>query len=185
MNCTNCGYELNENARFCGHCGEAVQQPSNQKTGKYINIGHPLGYTMINNRIEYLIDNGLQQMRLSQEDFAIWAKLPQQQPTPDTAAILERAECIMNLEDAKQINQLMECVPYRQGFGAAHDGKHAVVLGRTPVYITEMQMIIWRLADGRNTLSRIGKMVGIDEQDVLAAIRELVGYDLLYVKFVR
>ena len=185
MKCKSCGYELSGNERFCGNCGEPVQQAAEQNKKKYINIGHPIGYTKINNQIVYLVDNGMQQVQLPQEVFAEWAKMPQETPNEDDIVILEKTDCTLNVKDTAQSRRFMNCIPCRQGFGAAHEGKHAVVLGHTPVLITENQMIVWRLADGKNTLTRIGVMAGMEEWDVMDAVWELVGYDLVYLKFAR
>lgn len=186
MKCKRCGYELNGNEQFCGNCGEAVPQTRAQKAENHIiNIGHPVGYTKINNQIVYLVDNGMQQVQLPQQVFAAWAKMPQETPDEEDIAFLERADCLLNIKDTAQDRRLMNCIPYRQGFGMLHEGKHAVVLGHTPVLITENRMIVWRLADGKNTLTRIGMIAGMDDCDVMEAVWELVGYDLVYLKFAR
>ena len=109
--------------------------------------------------------------------------MPQEAPDAEDIAILERANCLLNIKDTAQSRRFMNCIPFRQGFGATHDGKYAVVLGYTPVLITENQMIVWRLADGKNTLTRIGLMAGMDECDVTDAVWDLVGHDLVYLKF--
>ncbi len=185
MKCKNCGFEINIDDLFCGNCGEPVKQSAEKVEEKYINIGYPVGYAEFNNEIVCLIDNGLQQVQLSQELFSFWAKMPQETPEASVIPFLEKVNCLLNTENSEQLDRFMNCVPYRQGFGAAHDGKHVIVLGNTPIYMTEKQMIIWRLADGRNTLKRICMICEIDDRTLIDEVMELVGYDLIYLKFAR
>lgn len=184
MTCKSCGCELNGKERFCGNCGEPVSQLE-KKAEEYINIGHPLGYTKINNQVVYLMDNGLQQVQMLQEIFAVWAKLPQEIPNENDISVLERMNCVLRVGELEQQNELMRCVPYRQGFGATQGGKHVVGLGNTALILTEIQMTVWRLCDGRNTVGRIGLLMGMDNRDIADILFDLIGYDLVYLKFAR
>lgn len=185
MKCQNCGFELTEDARFCGNCGEPVPTPSQPTQDEYINIGHPIGYMQIGDRLVYLIDNGLQQTQTSQRAFAAWTKLPQEQPSEENIAELTASRCLLNLGQPEQREKFMNCIPYRQGFGAIQDKKHVLVLGSAALAVSETQRRVWRLCDGKNTVERIGRALNIDEWDALEAVCDLVSFDLAYLKFAR
>ncbi|MBE6626991.1 MAG: zinc ribbon domain-containing protein [Ruminococcaceae bacterium] len=190
--CTSCGAIIEADEMFCGNCGMKVAAKKLESVAeaycsepRYVNIGHPMGYSDEEGKIFYLIDSGIDHVRISQELFNYWANMPQEQPDEQIGFILGNMECVIDIGGKVGCDAFLKCIPYRQGFGAVVDKKHAIMLGRTPIYITETQMMVWRFADGRKTLYDIATESGLDTTAVIDAAVELINYDLIYVKHTR
>lgn len=183
--CEKCGAMIDRNDLFCGNCGARRSYESEPLANIHINIGHPVGYFSEDEKIVYLIDNGIEMIKLPQELFFSWANMsnePQEHGVIDLLAVFR---CAIDVNEMANRTTFLNCVPYRQGFGAVDEGKHAIFLGRTPIYVTEPQMMVWRFADGRKTIDEIMVTCGIDEDKVINSIVDLVSYDLMYLKYAR
>lgn len=186
MKCMYCGYDIPNEIKFCGNCGRKIELSSSLNTfAKYINIGHPIGYdTDENGRIIYVIDNGLRNVSLPQATAIDWNHLSINKEINNTSITeLYEVGCILNLNSAEEKEKFLNCRPYRQGFAAVYEDKHAIFLGSSPFLITDTMLKVWRTSTGHKSIRDISAELYITTDETIEAVLELAKYDILYIKY--
>lgn len=145
----------------------------------YMNIGYPLGYTVENHRIQYILDMGDTYQYLTQREFDVWSSGNSQNNIFDE--LLHR-KCILNLRNESDINLFWDCKIIRQGIGSVYQNKHSINLGIYPIYVTETQMGIWRMAKIQFSLKELCDALNMDMEDFIGDISILLKYDLVFLQ---
>jgi len=180
MKCPICGFIIKNSSCICDKCGGKLIIDH-----RYINIGYPLG-KKYNQEYTFLLDMGNNEIILNQEQAKIWCQLPShhQNVTNNTEFIkLINDGAILDLNNNIHLEQFLSCVPYRNGFGGVHNGKHAIILSNSPVYVPEMHLTIWRYANGSNTINDILRLCQVEQTQFIKIIIELMTYTLLFIKY--
>ena len=147
----------------------------------YIAVGHPLGYTVIDGSIVYMLDCG-EICSITQQELLIWSSISyKEHELPECRELLEK-KFILDLSKTEDQKYLMNCTAIRQGIGAVYENKHAINLGPIPVQVTESQLELWRAIDGYTTFGQLFGVLYENKTDFYNDVLTLARYDLIYLK---
>jgi len=126
-----------------------------------ITVGYPLGLTKTNEGCFYLVELKDKYVHLDYDQLKIWSQMTfEYVPQNDTERIavdrLEALGLFIFSDDWIELIKLLLPHQYiRQGFGMMNSQGSYVYIGNKEVYLTERQMTIWQLGNGKNTIQTV------------------------------
>ncbi len=184
MRCKLCGHIVQDGKFVCSYCGTPMETAPFLDTDSYVSIGHPLGYTKnTDEKLVVCLDVGDRLVKMSEEEYRIWNTLKEKSEMTDALERLVLKKLILNLKKKSDNMQFMHCTLSRQGVGTIYKGKHSIQLGIMPIHITEVQMKIWRMANGTDTVAMILQKIAEEPKYIVENILILCDLDLVYVRY--
>ena len=168
----------------------------------YVSIGYPLGYAKDENgkvcyMLEISVENSLKIINLTYQEFRLWVAVAKQEKDIENELIklLPILKEKGALIEANMLSGLLEKAltlnPIRAGVGWRDDTlKECIFINKEFVYLTKMQLDIWRLSTGANKLVSVfnwqlkqsDKPLEIFEKEFMLAVMELMIKNVLALR---
>lgn len=165
---------------------------------KYLSVGYPLGGSELNEKLYYVIETQGKYIYLNAYEVIAWTNILSQYELPsEFDAVIERLVAVGTVVEADNLNNLltytMKFRSFRQGVAVAamNDNKaYEILIGDSMVPVSYEQLKIWRLSDGKTTISTIyEKIVAqaseevsiLQEESFIQDIQYLISKGILYL----